>query len=59
MYQIIEQIMKCNQPVSSILLIAIGVGGLGFDFQVAQIGRSVAYGSPPLQCFFGAVLPRH
>ena len=35
--------------------IFIRAGGLGFDFQVGQIGYSVANGLPPLRCFFGAV----
>ena len=37
---------------------AIGAVGLGFDSKAGQIGRSVAKDSPPLQCFFGAALPR-
>ena len=32
--------------------------GLGFDSLGAQIAHTVAYGSPPLRCFFEAVLPR-
>ena len=38
--------------------IAIGAGGCGIEFQTCQIGHSVANGSPPLRCFFGAVLSR-
>ena len=38
--------------------IAIGSEGLGFNFRAGQIGHSVANGSPPLRCFFGAVLLR-
>ena len=37
---------------------AIGARGLGFHSQAGQIGHSFANGSPPLQCFFGAVVPR-
>ena len=36
----------------------IGTEGPGFDSRAGQIGHSVAKGSPPLQRFFGAVLPR-
>ena len=36
----------------------MSAGGVGFDSQVGQIGHSVANGSPPLQRFFEAVLPR-
>ena len=32
--------------------------GLGFDSRADQIKHSVANGSPPLQCFFGAILLR-
>ena len=47
-----------NRPVSSVVkLVAIGAEGLGFDSGADQIGHSVANGSPPLRCFFGAVLP--
>ena len=35
----------------------MGAGGLRFDYRAGQIGRSVVNGSPPLRCFFGAVLP--
>ena len=38
--------------------IAIGAGGVRFEFRVGQIGHSVVNGSPPLRRFFGAVLPR-
>ena len=38
--------------------IAIGAGGLGFDFRTHQIGHSVANSLSPLRCFFGAVLSR-
>ena len=38
--------------------IAISAGSLGFDFRAGQIGHNVANGTPPLRCFFGAVLPR-
>ena len=38
--------------------IAIGAGGLGFDFWAGQIGHRVANDSPPLRHFFGAVLPK-
>ena len=37
---------------------SIGAGDLGFDYPADQIGQRVANGSPPLQRFFGAVLPR-
>ena len=37
---------------------AIGTGSLEFDSWASAIGRSAANGSPPLQCAFGAVLPR-
>ena len=37
--------------------IAIGAGGLGFDYRAGQIGHSVAKGSTPLRRCFGAVLP--
>ena len=36
--------------------IAIGARGLGFDTLAGHVGHSVAYGSPPLRRFFGAVL---
>ena len=36
--------------------IAIGAIGQAFDSQAGQIRQSVANGSPPLRCFFGAVL---
>ena len=36
---------------------AYSEGGLEIDFRAGQIGRSVANGSPPLQRFFGTVLP--
>ena len=39
--------------------IAIGAGSLWFESRVGQIEHSVANGSPPLRCFFRAVLPRH
>ena len=38
--------------------IAIGAGGSGFDSRAGQIRHNAANGSPPLQRFFGAVLPR-
>ena len=38
--------------------IGIAVGGLRFDSWVDQSVRSVANRSPPLRCFFGAVLSR-
>ena len=44
--------------VSLVPAIAIGAGGLGFKSWVGQVGFSVAYGSPPLQRFFGATLLR-
>ena len=34
----------------------IGARGLGFDYRVGQIGRSVANGLPLLRRFFGTVL---
>ena len=34
------------------------VGGPGFDSWASQIEHCVANDSPPLQCFFGAVLAR-
>ena len=36
--------------------IAIGVGGLGFDYRAGQIRHSVANGSLPLRSFFEAVI---
>ena len=36
---------------------AVGAGSRRFDFQVGQIGRSVAIGLPTPRCFFEAVLP--
>ena len=48
--------MKFYQPASSAAKIAIGVEGLGFESRVGQIGHSVAKDSPPLRCFFGAVV---
>ena len=39
--------------------IAIGAEGMAFDSRADQIEHSVVNGSPPLQCFFGAVLPQH
>ena len=38
----------------------LGAGGLGSESRVgrSKIGHSVANGSPPLRCFFGAALPR-
>ena len=55
--------MKTNfdhkTPVSSVFKhIAMGAGSLDFDSRAVQIGYSVANGSPPLRCFFGAVLRR-
>ena len=38
--------------------ITIDARGLWFVSQAGQIGHSVANGSPPLRCFFGAVLSR-
>ena len=38
--------------------IAIGARGPGFCSRARQIGHIVANGSPPLRCFFGAVLSR-
>ena len=38
--------------------IVISAEGLGFDYRAGQIGHSVANGSPPLRCLFGAVLSR-
>ena len=38
--------------------IAIGAGGLGFNFRVGQILHSVASGSPPLRRYVRAGLPR-
>ena len=37
---------------------AIITGGLGFDSRVGQIRHNVSYRSPPLQRFFGDVLPK-
>ena len=37
---------------------AIGAGGLGLYSRAGQIGHSVANGSPPLRCFFGALMSR-
>ena len=39
-------------------LIAVGAGGLGFDFRAGHISHSVANGSPLLRRFFVALLPR-
>ena len=48
-----------DQPVGVVVKhIAIGAGGLGFDFRPGKIGHIVANDSPPLQGLFGAVLPR-
>ena len=69
-YQFIEtQTTKCNVlllsssdglwPVGVVVTyMAVDVGGLGFDSQAGQIGHSDGNGSPPLRCFFGAVLLR-
>ena len=38
--------------------IAVGAVGHKFDFRTGQIEPGVANGSPPLQRFFEAVLPR-
>ena len=38
--------------------IVIDAEGLGIDFRSSYIGHSVTNSSPPLRCFFGAVLPR-
>ena len=38
--------------------IAVDSRDLEFDSVSSQIGRSVAIDSPPLRCFFRAVLPR-
>ena len=38
--------------------IAIGAEGMAFDSRADQIEHSVVNGSPTLQCFFGAVLPK-
>ena len=46
-----------HRPVAQLLKdIAVGAEGLWFDSRAGQIGRSVANGSSPLRCFFGAVL---
>ena len=48
-----------DRPVSLVVKgTAVGAGGLGFNFRAGQIGHSVANGSPPLRCFFRAVLLR-
>ena len=44
-----------HQPT---VYIAMGTGCLGFDFRAGQITHSLTNGSPPLRCFFGAVLSR-
>ena len=36
--------------------IAIGAESVGFDSQAGQIEHIIPNGSPPLRCFFGAVL---
>ena len=48
-----------HQP-DTVVVKEIGNGavGLGFDFWAGQIWQNVANGSPPLQRFFGALLPR-
>ena len=38
--------------------IVIDAEGLGIDSRSSYIGHSVTNGSPPLRCFFRAVLPR-
>ena len=44
-----------DPPVSAVVHhIAVCAGDLGLDF--GQIRHSVANGSPPLSCYFGAVL---
>ena len=37
---------------------SISTQGPGFNFWSGEIGRGIANDSPPLRCFFGAVLPR-
>ena len=51
--------ISIHRPVSLVAEdIAIDAGGLGFHSRVGQIVHIVPNGSPPLQCFLGAVLPR-
>ena len=53
--------MVCFYKILTIAVvkhIAIGAEDLGFDSRDVQVGRTVTNGSPPLRCFFGAVLPR-
>ena len=38
--------------------IAFGAESFGFVYRAGQIGHNVAKNSPPLRCFFGAVLLR-
>ena len=38
--------------------IAIGAGGIGFDYRAGEVGFSVTNDSTPLLCFIGAVLPK-
>ena len=44
--------------VSPVVIIDIVAGGLGFDSRDGQIVLSVTNSSPPLPCFFRAVLLR-
>ena len=53
------KVERHDWPVSVLINgIAIDAGGRGFDSATTQIGRRVTNCSPPLRCFFGAVLPR-
>ena len=48
-----------NKSADRVQDIALGAGDVRFDSQVSQIGRSLAYRSPPLRRFFEVVLLRH
>ena len=52
-------IFKIDELVGAVVKDSvIGAGGLRFDARAGPMGRRVTNGSPPLRCFFGAVLSR-
>ena len=48
---------RLMSSVVKLIAAAVGARGMEFDSRADKIGRIVANSSPPLQCFFGAVLP--
>ena len=57
--QVCWENQSCNRAVGIVSEgIAEGAEGLGFESQVGLVGYNVANNSPPLRCFFVAVLRR-